>query len=269
MGITRKFVILVTIFILTATPFMVKTYAKKPLAIFNGQEVSVIDNGFEFKIKANGNTVIEILKNSGITVNEQDIVFPTGTLKKNQKIMILRAVPLTIKTESGNKKIYTLKETVGEALKEAGVKTSSSNLNHKISEKVYPRMKIVVLKKPKSKPVLKIASIQAKKTKRVLARASKPKPKSKPVSKIKKTGETQIGSASWYNYIPGNYCASLRFPRGAKLLVTNTSNGRSVMVTVNDSGPFNGRVIDLERNAFSQIASPFAGTANVRVERIR
>jgi len=250
---------------LVVIPLMVKTYAKRPLAIFNGEEVSVVDNGFEFNIKANGNTVIEILKKSGINVKEQDIVFPTGTLKKNQKIIILRAVPLTIKTKSGKKRVYTFKDTVGQVLKETGIRTSGNRLNHKISEKIYPDMQIVVSSKKikSSSPILK----KENRVNNSLKNIRKPKPK--PVSRIQKTGETQTGSASWYNYVPGNYCASLRFARGTRLLVTNVANGRSVVVTVNDRGPFNGRVIDLERSAFSKIASLGAGTANVRVQRIK
>lgn len=248
---------------------MVKTYAKRPLAVFNGEQVSVIDNGFEFKIKANGNTVIEILKNGGITVKEKDIVFPTGTLKKNQKIIILRAVPLTLKINKEQKRIYTFKETVGEVLKEAGVKISGNSINYAVSENVYPGMKIVLSKKSKLKISSGLAVAQEDKTKKVLAQTLKQNSKSKPVSKIQKTGQGQTGLASWYNYIPGNYCASLKFPKGSKLLVTNTANGKSIIVTVNDRGPFNSRVIDLERSAFSQISSLSVGVINVTVERVQ
>jgi len=42
---------------------------------------------------------------------------------------------------------------------------------------------------------------------------------------------------------------------GTKLRVTNTLNGESVIVTINDRGPFvKGREIDLSKKAFMQIA---------------
>jgi rare lipoprotein A len=62
----------------------------------------------------------------------------------------------------------------------------------------------------------------------------------------------------------------LSFPIGSQLLVTNLANGKSVIVTVNDRGPFiGGRVIDLERSAFLQIGSLSGGVLRVKVERIR
>jgi rare lipoprotein A len=54
-------------------------------------------------------------------------------------------------------------------------------------------------------------------------------------------------------------------PFGTKLRVTNTANGRSVVVRVNDRGPFvAGRCLDLTTGAFSRIASMGAGVATVR-----
>ena len=58
-------------------------------------------------------------------------------------------------------------------------------------------------------------------------------------------------------------------PFGTKLRVTNQSNGRSVIVRVNDRGPFiAGRSLDLSYGAFSKIASPGQGVANVCYSRV-
>lgn len=55
-------------------------------------------------------------------------------------------------------------------------------------------------------------------------------------------------------------------PFGTRVLVTNTRNGRSVQVRINDRGPFiRGRVIDLSRAAASQIGLTASGVAPVRV----
>ncbi|VEF00189.1 septal ring lytic transglycosylase RlpA family protein [Neisseria canis] len=100
-----------------------------------------------------------------------------------------------------------------------------------------------------------------------------------PVKQIKTFSQT--GQASWYG--PGfhgkktasgerfdmhAYTAAhktLPIPSYAK--VTNLSNGKSVIVRINDRGPFHGsRVIDLSKGAAQKIG--FSGVANVRVEQI-
>lgn len=56
-------------------------------------------------------------------------------------------------------------------------------------------------------------------------------------------------------------------PFGTRLKVTNTDNGKSVTVRVNDRGPFvKGRIIDLSSSAFKTIASTRAGVAPVRIQ---
>jgi rare lipoprotein A len=83
------------------------------------------------------------------------------------------------------------------------------------------------------------------------------------------------GGASWYalhsrtasgeRMNPSTLTAahrSLRF--GTKLKVTNRHNGRSVVVRINDRGPFiRGRVLDLSRAAANQIGMVHSGTAKV------
>ena len=56
-------------------------------------------------------------------------------------------------------------------------------------------------------------------------------------------------------------------PFGTKVKVTNLSNGKEVVVKINDRGPFvKGRVIDLSYGAFSQIESPGKGITKVKLE---
>lgn len=58
-------------------------------------------------------------------------------------------------------------------------------------------------------------------------------------------------------------------PFGTKVRVTNLKNDKSVVVKINDRGPFvNGRIIDLSRNAFSTIGNTDSGTIDVRIEVI-
>lgn len=56
-------------------------------------------------------------------------------------------------------------------------------------------------------------------------------------------------------------------PMGTKLLVRSQETGRSVVVTVNDRGPFHGsRIIDLSPAAAARLGMLSAGTAHVVVQ---
>ena len=56
-------------------------------------------------------------------------------------------------------------------------------------------------------------------------------------------------------------------PMPVKVRVTNLENGRSLMLTVNDRGPFvAGRIIDVSRRAAQLLGFEKQGTAKVRVE---
>jgi rare lipoprotein A len=88
----------------------------------------------------------------------------------------------------------------------------------------------------------------------------------------------QLGHASWYS-LPKNITANgeqmnpneltaahRSLPFGTRVLVENLANGRSVVVRINDRGPFiGGRIIDLSKAAAATIGMIGAGTAKVRV----
>ncbi|MQT80017.1 septal ring lytic transglycosylase RlpA family protein [Pseudomonas helleri] len=58
---------------------------------------------------------------------------------------------------------------------------------------------------------------------------------------------------------------SLQF--GSRVLVTNLSNDKSVVVRINDRGPHTrGRIIDLSRQAAQQLDKLRSGTAKVHVQ---
>jgi rare lipoprotein A len=94
-------------------------------------------------------------------------------------------------------------------------------------------------------------------------------------------GSTQIGLASWYGLEEHNrYAASgERFskhaytaahktlPMGTVVRVTNFENGRDVIVTINDRGPFvRGRIIDLSHAPAKSIDMIQKGVVKVKVE---
>jgi rare lipoprotein A len=62
-------------------------------------------------------------------------------------------------------------------------------------------------------------------------------------------------------------CAHRSLPLGTLLRVTNLSNGRSVLVRVNDRGPFTrGRILDMSIEAARNIDMVRTGKALVRLE---
>lgn len=100
----------------------------------------------------------------------------------------------------------------------------------------------------------------------------------------KKTNKVIYGKASFYaNMFQGRKTANgqifdqgkltaahLTLPFGTRVKVTNVSNNKSVVVTVNDRGPYiRGRMIDLSRSAFKAIGNTRSGVLNVKMEILK
>lgn len=84
-----------------------------------------------------------------------------------------------------------------------------------------------------------------------------------------KVGKSHRGGASWYAFTGTMAAANPWLPMGSYVRVTNLENGKSVIVKINDRGPFvPGRIIDLDKVAFAKIASIGAGVINVKMEEI-
>src|SRR5215470_8653962 len=109
-----------------------------------------------------------------------------------------------------------------------------------------------------------------------LAACSATRPVTPPV-----VGGRQDGIASWYG--PGFHgkrtangdiydqyeltAAHQTLPLGTRVMVTSTTNGRSVEVRINDRGPFvGGRIVDLSYAAASVLGMIGPGTMPVRLE---
>lgn len=78
-------------------------------------------------------------------------------------------------------------------------------------------------------------------------------------------------TASGERFNPRALTAAHRtLPLGSKLRVTNKANGKSVVVRVNDRGPFiRSRLIDISLAAAQEIQMIRAGKATVRLELVR
>lgn len=61
--------------------------------------------------------------------------------------------------------------------------------------------------------------------------------------------------------------AHKRLPFGSRVKVKNTENDKSVIVEINDRGPFaKGRIIDLSKSAFDSIGDRSSGLIDVKIE---
>lgn len=78
----------------------------------------------------------------------------------------------------------------------------------------------------------------------------------------------RVASGGWFN--PNAMTAAHKtLPFGTKVRVTNRHNGQSVVVTINDRGPFvAGRVIDLSSAAAGVIGMKGAGVVPVSIARL-
>ncbi len=91
----------------------------------------------------------------------------------------------------------------------------------------------------------------------------------------------QIGMASWYG--PGFHgkrtasgrrfdmhamtAAHKTLPFGTRVRVTNLVNGRTVVLTINDRGPFaKGRIVDVSKRAAERLGFIAKGETRVRVQ---
>ena len=64
--------------------------------------------------------------------------------------------------------------------------------------------------------------------------------------------------------------AHKELPLGTRVEVTNLSNGRKVVVRINDRGPFHGnRVLDLSRAAAQELGTLNAGVAQVQIRALQ
>ncbi len=81
-------------------------------------------------------------------------------------------------------------------------------------------------------------------------------------------GEGGPLTANGERYNPGGLTAAHRsLPFGTRVRVTSTNTGRSVVVRINDRGPFvGGRIIDLSKGAARAIGLTNSGVGKVRLD---
>ncbi len=233
----------------------------------------------------------------------------TTVVFSGMHIHIARVHPLTVRVDGSEQTIRTQALSVGQALAESGIildeddivrpereAFAESGMNVTIirvqieeqvvekpiafekkvneDEKLSWRKNIVTQKGEKGTERLtyRISSHDGKEVNRKLLGTEIIK---EPVTEITtqgtyvQVGKTHKGAASWYAYTGTLSAANPWLPMGSSVRVTNTENGKSVIVRINDRGPFApGRIIDLDRVAFARIASLGTGVINVKMEEI-
>ena len=98
-------------------------------------------------------------------------------------------------------------------------------------------------------------------------------------SEMRSTGTTLVGKAAWYNLVGKQTAngevldtvtataAHRSLPLASYARVTNLQNGRSVVVKINDRGPYTGgRILDLSPHAADALDMKRAGVVAVTID---
>ncbi|MFA6047429.1 MAG: G5 domain-containing protein [Parcubacteria group bacterium] len=248
-------------------------------------------------------------KNVSLNDRDQIIPEKNEKLFPGTNIAIRRASKIKIKVDGKTQENYTLENTVENALRDSNVTlgrldktdpdknfpvqngmiiavtrinveevTKQEDIDFKTTQKLDSKMgwREKSVTTPGEKGIrevnYKITYKDGKEISRVVLSKSVVK---EPVTQVEtqgtyvKTGKAAKGQGTWYSYQGGMYAASLSIARGGYAKVTNTANGKSVIVQINDAGPYGkGRIIDLDKPAFEKIASLGAGVIGVKVEEV-
>lgn len=222
--------------------------------ITRARKIIVNVDGSEKNFYTQAKEIEQALRENNITLNEDDIVKPKLNVlaENNAQITITR---VTIEEQSTDKPIA---------------------FDKKINEddKLSWRKNIVTQKGEKGieRFTYRVSLHDGKEVNRKLLKKETIK---EPVTEITtqgtyvKLGKSHRGAASWYSWTKTMSAANPWLPMGSYVKVTNMENSKSVIVKINDRGPFvPGRIIDLDKVAFAKIASPSSGVINVKMEEI-
>ena len=233
----------------------VKIYSGAKIIIFRAKNITIKESGKTFEISTLQNTVEQaIWENKNINLSEDDITNPARqTLTKDgMKIIVTHVV---------------IKEEIKKL--DVDFKTVSNE-----DDKLGWRIKKVTKKGEKGIDEVKYKVVyhDGKEISRKILEKNRIKD---PIEEVvtqgtyMKLGKAARGQGTWYAWKGGLFAASTTLPRGSYAKVTNTENGKSVVVQINDYGPQGkGRIIDLDKVAFTKIASLGAGVIGVKVEPV-
>ncbi len=211
--------------------------------------IYVVEGKRKRKYRSFAADVNSFLAEKEIELGEKDKISPelSAAVGDGSEIVITRVketnveVRKTIPLETVEKEDSTLEKGKKEVLEkgEAGERKLTYLIRREDGEEVFRKLVSDVVTKPMKKRVIK---------------------------KGTKLPYISSGVATWYGGVPAKTAAHKKLPRGTMVKVTNLSNGKSVIVKINDYGPV-GAEIDLSKDAFEAIAPIGAGRANVKLEK--
>ena len=211
-------------------------------------------DGHTDEYKTRATSVEEALSELPLTLNEADIIVPS------------KEVALAEGTAIGITRVTITEEVEETAIAFKTEEKEDDTLSWRKKEIQQKGEKGILATK------LRIARHDGKEVKRTILSKEVTK---EPVTEIVrqgtlvKTGKSHSGGASWYAHTGTLSAANPWLPFGSYVRVTNTANGKTVIVKINDRGPFGGgRIIDLDKVAFQEIASLGQGVVNVKMEEI-
>ncbi len=234
----------------------------KSAAIFAGTNIE-IRRAIKIKIQVDGKNienwtlrknVAGVISENNITLGRLDKVVPDISFspRADQPIVITRinveekvmAEDIDFKTINNEDKTLGWREKKITQIGEKGIREVKYRITYKNGKEIS---RVTLEKKVTKDPVTQIVT----------------------QGTFMKLGKTAKGQGTWYAYQGGLFAASTVLARGSYAKITNTANGKSVIVQINDYGPQGkGRIIDLDKVAFAKIASLGAGVIGVKVEEI-
>jgi uncharacterized protein YabE (DUF348 family) len=224
------------------------------ISVFRQKAVSIRVDGEVRDVQTVARTSGEVLLEANISLRDEDLVAPVREtfLSRTAKVVVTRveireeAVEKKIAFETKTKEDGTLswRKKQTERKGENGIRTHRYRVSYHDGKEVARKLLgSEVTKEPVSEVVIQGTYV--------------------------KTGKAVGGIGTWYSYTGTMAAASLSLQLGSYARVTNPANGKSVIVVINDRGPYGkGRIIDLDKVAFQEIASLGAGVIDVKVEPV-
>lgn len=229
-------------------------YSGMKIEIQRARNIKIQVDGKEVKNHTLSKNVREVIRENGIALGRLDKVSPSldSPPRENDPIIITRinieektlseSIPFKTITKNDSKMGWREKKT--EQKGEKGILEVSYKITYQNGREIS-RVKLSknVVKEPTNEIIVQGTYV--------------------------KIGKSHTGLGTWYAWKGGLYAASPWLPMGSYAKVTNRANGKSVIVEINDRGPFGeNRIIDLDKVAFGKIASVGAGVIDVKVEEV-
>lgn len=231
-----------------------KIYSGSNITVRRAKKVSISADGNNIEKHTLLERVEDVLAENNVALSEVDIVYPPrGKLIHDGTEIRVTRVDIEEKTVKKSMEFKTLTETDDKLgwrekkIKQAGEK-GLEEIQYNITYHNGKEISRIVLKSEIVKEPVAEVIVQGT---------------------FVKTGKVHKGRGTWYSFKDGLFAASPWLPMGSFAKVTNQENGKSVIVQINDRGPFGkGRIIDLDKVAFQKIASIGSGVIGVKVEEI-